>query len=70
MHPMVKHLEAMDVTDVKSITDFVPRYREYAAAKEHTETFIKVCGGLRCVAQCLTLLYWLHWIDIDWPFPF
>ncbi|KAF3012054.1 hypothetical protein E8E14_009420 [Neopestalotiopsis sp. 37M] len=38
---MVKHLEAMDVTDVKSITDFVPRYREYAAAKEHTETFIK-----------------------------
>ncbi|ETS77582.1 hypothetical protein PFICI_11456 [Pestalotiopsis fici W106-1] len=31
----------MDVTSVKSITDFVPRYREYAAAKEQTETFIK-----------------------------
>ncbi|KAK6202016.1 hypothetical protein LQW54_009148 [Pestalotiopsis sp. IQ-011] len=27
--------------EVKAITDFVPRYREYAAAKEQTEDFIK-----------------------------
>ncbi|KAK9424511.1 putative C3H1-type domain-containing protein [Seiridium unicorne] len=31
----------MDFSAVESITDFVPRYREYAASKDTTENFIK-----------------------------